>query len=48
MPGCPWYVVEKSEIEMKLMAADNEDNKDDDDIAEAKTYQVFTTCQALC
>lgn len=30
------------------MTADNEDNKDDDDIAEAKIYQVFTTFQALC
>lgn len=30
------------------MAADNEVNKDDDDIAEAKIYRVFATFQALC
>ena len=40
-------MVEKWETEIKLMTVNNEDNKDDD-IAEAKIYQVFTTCKALC
>lgn len=29
------------------MATDNEEDKDDDDIAEAKIYQIFTTYQTL-